>query len=554
MSKSMSVGKGMVVAPQPEAAEVGVEALLRGGNAVDAALACAFMQTAIDPMMCGIAGFGSMAVYLPGDPCIHEYIDFHAPAPGSVHPKMWENLVLGQARDGFGFRLQGRVNDIGYQSICVPAALRGFHEAYCAYGRLPWAQIVEPAIQASHDGWFVRPAVYSFWSAEGEMGRVGNAERLAYSESGRQLYCRSDGSPKRVGEWVRNPDYAHTLEAIAEYGPDVFYAGEIAERIARDMAKNGGLLSAQDLQQFRPTRNRPLQVTYRGHKVTANPAPGGGIVLLEMLNILENFDLRALGHNSIDYVTMMVEVMKRATIDKEEYVGDPNLLRVPTEKLLSKTYAREIAAEIRNERRANVVRLSPSPGTDTTHVSVVDCEGGCVSLTHSLGMPSGVITPGLGFFFNGCMGAFDPRPNRAGSIEPGKARFSGICPSLVFRSEAPFLVIGAPGGAQIPMGMVQAVVNVIDFDMTMQEAVGAPRFSATSNVIDVVNRIPRAMGRALSARGYEVVRNPVSHSVAWVHGIRLSNGELDGGADPGRDGVALATDYIESVGNNKVIT
>jgi gamma-glutamyltranspeptidase/glutathione hydrolase len=532
----------MVVAPQPEAVEVGVDLLRAGGNAIDAALGCAFMQTTLDPLMCGIAGFGSIAVYLPG-PAIHEYIDFHSPAPGAATPEMWQDLIEAESRDGFGFRLRGHINDIGYQSIGVPASLRGFHEAHRLYGRLPWCDIIEPAIRAASDGWFVRPAVYAFWSAEGEMTRLGNAQRLAYSETGRRIYCRADGSPKRIGEWVRNLDYASTLTALAKKGADDFYSGEIAARICEDMAAHGGLLSARDLAEYRPRRLKPLESTYRGHRVTTNGPPGGGIMLLEMLNVLEHFDLAALRHNSVDYIITLVEAMKRATIDKERHIGDPAFVEVPVARLISKEYADELASAIQKGERANVTRLeSPAPTSDTTHISVVDRDGTCVSMTHSLGLPSGVITSGLGFVFNGCMHAFDPRPDRAASIAPGKSRFSGICPSMVFRDAEPFLIIGAPGGTQIPMGVLQALVNVIDFHMTMPEAVAAPRFSATSNLIDVVNRIPRAIGRALSARGYEVARNPFGHTLGWVHGIKKNEGRLEGGADPGRDGVALATD------------
>jgi gamma-glutamyltranspeptidase/glutathione hydrolase len=533
----------MVVALQPEAAEVGVEILRAGGNAIDAAIGCAFMQTAVDPMMCGIAGFGSLALFLPQANGAHEYIDFHAPAPFAATSTMWSHLVESEARDGFGFRLRGQVNDIGYQSICVPAALRGFHEAHQSYGRLPWAEIVAPAIRAAKEGWFVRPAVYAFWSAEGEMGRVGNAQRLGFSESGRRLFCRSDGSPKRVGEWVSNPDYASTLAAIATEGVETFYSGELAHRMVEDIAAHGGLVGARDLLDYRPRRHKPLQSTYRGYRVTSSAPPGGGIMLLEMLNILECFDLTALRHNGTDYIATVVEAMKQATLDKDRHVGDPQFVDVPLTRLTSKEYARELANEIKAGHKVSLTRLqSPLPAANTTHVSVVDREGGCVSLTHSLGMPSGVITPGLGFFYNGCMGAFDPRPNRPASIAPGKSRFSGMCPSIVFRDDEPFLVIGAPGGTQIPMGVLQVILNVIDFKMTMPEAVAAPRFSATSNVIDIVNRIPRAIGRSLNEKGYEVIRNPYGHTVAWVHGIKLSEEGLEGGADPGRDGVAFATD------------
>ena len=198
------------------------------------------------------------------------------------------------------------------------------------------------------------------------------------------------------------------------------------------------------------------------------------------------------------------------------------------------------AAEIKAGVRAEVPRLNSGlPSKDTTHVSVVDRDGNCVTMTHSLGMPSGVITEGLGFFYNGCMGVFDPRPGRVGSIAPGKARFTSVCPSIVFRDGKPYLVIGAPGATQIAMGVLQAILNVIDFGMTMTEAVSAPRFSATSNAIDVSNRVVHGVTRKLEADGYEVIRSPYTFGFAAVHGIRIDGDRLDGGADPGHDGIAL---------------
>ena len=181
----------------------------------------------------------------------------------------------------------------------------------------------------------------------------------------------------------------------------------------------------------------------------------------------------------------------------------------------------------------------PEPA-DTTHVAVIDSAGNCVTMTHSLGMPSGVITDGLGFMYNGCMAVFDPRPGRAGSIAPGKSRFSSVVPTIVFRDGRPRIVIGAPGGTQIVMGVMQAILNVIDHRMTMLEAVSAPRFSATSSLIDVMNRIPGYVTEPLEALGYRVVRSPLTFGIAAVHGIRIVDGIPDGGADPGHDGVALA--------------
>jgi gamma-glutamyltranspeptidase/glutathione hydrolase len=232
--------------------------------------------------------------------------------------------------------------------------------------------------------------------------------------------------------------------------------------------------------------------------------------------------------------------MKAATRDKDLFIGDPSFVDVPTDRLISKEYCAELAEGIRRGDKAKVARFNAGlPSKDTTQVSICDAEGNCISMTHSLGMPSGVITSGLGFMYNGCMGVFDPRPGRAGSLAPGKARFSSICPSILFQDDKPILVIGAPGATQIAMGVLQVSLNVLDFEMSMLEAVSAPRFSATSDVIDLSNRIPRSAERALNGLGYQTVRSPLSHTFGWVHGIRISTEGMEGGADPATDGMAL---------------
>ena len=533
--------KAMIVAPQPEAAEAGADILRAGGNAVDAAMACALVQGVVDPFMCGIAGFGSCAIAMPGAG-FHGYIDFHAPAPLGVRPDMWADRIESEARDGYGFILRGRVNDIGYQSICAPASLRAYRDAHREHGRLPWEQIVEPAIAWAESGWTVRPHVAYWWHEPGQMGRASGAERLAFTPASRALYCRPDGTPKQVGDHVVNRDLGQTLRLIAKHGDEVFYEGEIAQAIVEDMRRHDGLLGAADLREWKTVRNTPLWGTYRGYRVSSNQPPGGGVMLIEMLNILERFALGTLEHNSAEYIRVVAEAMKRSTVDKDCHVGDPRFVDVPVDRLTSKDYAAGLAEEIRLGRKAEVPRFNAggSPSRDTTHVSVIDGEGNCVAMTHSLGMPSGVVTEGLGFMYNGCMGVFDPRPGRAGSLAPGKARFSSVVPSIVFEGERPHMVIGAPGATQIAMGVLQVLLNAIDFDMTMVEAVSAPRFSATSNAIDVSNRIPRGVERELTAQGYEVVRSPRTYGFASVHALRVHADGLDGGADPGHDGVVLA--------------
>ena len=193
-------------------------------------------------MMCGIAGFGSCGIYMPGKK-FHGYIDAHAPAPLAARPDMWANLIESEARDGYGFILRGRVNDIGYKSICAPANLKMYYEAHKEHGSLPWSRIVEPAIAWAESGWTVRPHVHYWWADDGAFGRAPNHERTGFTPAARALYCRPDGTPKRVGDRVVNRDYGQTLRAIAKHGADVFYSGEIARAIAEDMKKNDALLS-----------------------------------------------------------------------------------------------------------------------------------------------------------------------------------------------------------------------------------------------------------------------------------------------------------------------
>ncbi len=526
---------GMISAPQPEAAEAGARALMRGGNAIDAAIACAFVQGVVDPLMCGIAGFGSCQVFMPAAG-VHTFVDFHGRVPARATPDMWAHLVEGETRDGFGFVLKGRVNDLGYLSITTPGCLKAYHEVHRRFGRLPWAEVVAPAIACARDGFVVSPDVYHYWVSIDFPGRVSVLDRLRFSDGSRRLYCQADGSPKPIGTRIVNADYARTLERIAAGGSDVFYEGAMAAEIDADMAAHGALLDRADLRAYRTTPAEPLWGSYRGYRLGSNRPPGGGVVLLEMLNILESFDLAALDHNSPEYIRVVAEAMKTATADKDAHVGDPAFVDVPLDRLLDKGYAKARADAIRRGDKARVARLGQGESPGTTHISAIDGEGNIVSMTHSLGMMSGVVTDGLGFMYNGCMAVFDPRPGRAGSIAPGKARFSSICPTIVFKDDKPVLIVGAPGGTQIAMGVLQVILNVLDFGMEITEAVIAPRFSGTSDAIDVTARIPTYVTDQVAAKGYQIVRSPLSYAIAGVHAIRIEDGRLTGAADPAYGG------------------
>lgn len=534
------MAKGMVCAPQPEAVEAGAMVLKDGGNAIDAAIATALVQTAVDPFMSGIAGFGELHVVMPKTG-VHQCLQFHARAPGSVTPEMWQDKLIGECEDGFGFILEGRINEIGYQSIATPESLRAYNTALKKWGTKSISELIQPAIEYLEKGWMIRPHVRRFWEQEEPGGRVGHLEYLRGSPATAKIYLNADGSMKPMGGIIKNPDMAKTYRRIAEAGADDFYEGEIATKIVADMGANGGLISATDLKNAGPEDADVLWTDYRGYRVASTPPPGGGIMVLQMLNILENFDLKAMGHNTPEYIRTVAEAMKISTVDKDNHVGDPRFVDVPVEHLLSKDYAKQLADRIKSGEKTHVPRLQKGEDQkETTQVCTIDGMGNCVSMTHSLGMPSGVTTEGLGFIYNGCMGVFDPRPGRTGSLAPGKSRFSSMAPSVVFKDGKPVLLIGAPGGTYIAMGVVQGILNVLDFGMDAQQAVSAPRFSATSDIIEIVNRIPRFIQAELEAEGYTFRRYPIGFHFAGVHAIRITEDGIDGGADPGRDGMALA--------------
>lgn len=529
---------GMIVAPQPEAAEAGADVLARGGNAVDAAVAAAFVQGVADPQMAGIGGFGSMQVYMAGG--AHEILEFYARAPLAARPDMWEDRLVGQSRDGFAFLLEGGASEMGYLAACTPGSVAGYAEALRRYGTLDWADAMAPAVALARRGVMVRPHMHWFWSQDQSgAGQVNTIDKLRLSATGRAVYFRPDGNLKRPGDVLHNPDMARTLERLARGGPELFYRGELAEEIAADFQAGGGLLTREDLAAYQLSVAAPIWGEYRGHRIAATPPPASGLLLLQLLHILENFNLAALGHNGVEHVRILAEAMKRMTIDKDQHMGDPAYVEVPVERLISKRYCAGLADAIRHGERARVKRLDRSE-RETTHISAVDRHGNAVALTHTLGSPSGAITDGLGFMYNGTMSRFDPRPGRPASIAPGKRRASSAAPTIVFKGDRPHIVIGAPGGSFIAPAVAQGISNVIDFGMSMLEAVAAPRIVGVSDSIDVSNRVLRRVTDALEAEGYDVKRSYQSYAFAALHGICIDDGRPVGGADPQRDGMAVA--------------
>ena len=533
--------RGMVVAPQPEAVEAGVEILRQGGNAVDAAIACAFSQGVVDPQMCGIGGFGAMQVCMPkrGE---HSVLEFFARAPLAATPGMWADRFVGQSRDGFVFLLSDQSNDIGPGAIGTPGNVAGYTTALARFGTMPLKTVMAPAIAQARRGVMIRPYVHYYWTIDhGSDGQVNMEDKLRLTETGRRVYFRTDGRLRRPGEILDNPDMARSLERIAEGGAEVFYRGDMAHAMAADMQERGGLLGMQDFTSYQVREKPVVWGDYRGLRVASNPPPSGGASLIELLQILDHFDLAALEHGGPEHLRLLAEAMKWMTIDKDAHMGDPDFVDVPLEMLLSRDHAAMLAERIRSGARAHVPRAEKAADPpDTTVACVIDGEGNAVALTHTLGNPSGVITEGLGFMYNGCMSGFDPRPGRAASIAPGKSRASAMAPTMLFRDGRPEMVIAAPGGTFIVPAIAQAIMNVVDFGMDMAGAVAAPRIVALSDTIDVSNRIPHGIQAALEADGYPVARSYQSYAFGAPHGLLIRDGVCNGGADPQRDGMAMS--------------
>jgi gamma-glutamyltranspeptidase/glutathione hydrolase len=514
-------GMSVIVAPQPQAAEIGLEVLRRGGNAVDAAVTCAFAQGVLDPQMCGIGGCGVMLVHdWHGEDVL---LEFYSTAGSRVREDMWEPLFLREAADRYGYVLKGFVNDVGYQSVGVPGTVAGLSAALQRYGTIAWDQAIAPAIPLAREGFPVTGFMHGYWTTDYGPDVVRNHLRIQASPAAKKLYTK-DGELFEIGERMVQADYARTLERLAQFGADDFYRGGIAKEIAADFAANGGFITAEDLANYEVNVTEPLRGTYRGLSVVAAGAPAGGLTLMQMLNYLEGFDLRAAGWPSTAAARRLVDAMAWAVADREEHLADPRFFDVPTGRLADKAYA---AAAARAHDRS-----------DTTHVCVVDDAGGAVSLTHTLGSASGVVTPGLGFGYNDYMNCFDPRPGRPNSIRPGKTRMTMMTPTMVFDGDKLRLCVGAPGGTKIVTGILQTIVNVLDHGMTPVEAVSAPRVDYQGDVVQAEARIPVAVTDGLSALGYDVSRRTLNYDSYFSRPqvIVSVDDRLEGASDPRKDG------------------
>ena len=527
----------MIVCPQPPAAEAGLEVLRRGGNAVDAAVTTAFCQGVLDPQMCGVGGSGMMLVHRRRSG-VTETIEFHARAGSQVRPGMWEPIFLREAADRYNFVVRGGVNDAGYQSVAVPGTVAGLALALERHGTISWSDALQPAIAFAEAGFPVSAGLRASWTSEFNPDQLPMERRIQVTEAARRLYT-NDGELKGIGEPLVQADYGRTLRTLAGDGPDAFYRGEIAERIASDFQANGGFITREDLASYRAEVNRPLESTYRDLRFVAPAPPAGGLPLLQMLNFLEGFDLKSAGWPSVEAARLRVEAMGWAFADRERHLADPHFATVPVERLLDRAYAAEARARVRTGER--FAGRPPLDAPTTTHVCVIDADGDAVSLTHTLGSSSGVVTEGLGFGYNNYLNCFDPRPGRVNSLAPGKTRITMMVPTIVLDGDRVRAVAGAPGGTKIVTAVLQSLLNVFDHGLTPVEAVSAPRVDYQADAVEAEGRVPASVVDGLREAGYRVNRRLQNYDPYFALAQLIlcdPDGTLRGASDPRKDGGA----------------
>jgi gamma-glutamyltranspeptidase/glutathione hydrolase len=466
--KPAGSGKGMVVSVSRPASEVGLAVLKQGGNAVDAAVATALALAVTHPAAGNIGGGGFMLVYPPGGKA-PGFIDYRETAPAAATKTMFT-----KESQNHGHRVAG-----------VPGTVRGLALAHKKHGKLPWKTLVEPAVVLAEKGFLLDK--HEAKSLNGVLTKGPNYPEMI------RVYGKAGGKDRwQEGDRLVQPDLAKTLRRIADDGPDAFYTGVTADLIAAEMKAGGGLITKEDLAKYQAKERTPVHGTYRGYDVYSAPPPSsGGIALVEMLNILENFDLGKSGQGSPQTLHLMIEAMRRAFLDRARFLGDPDFTKIPA-YLTGRDYGKLMASSIQRGRATPSESLGadillPAEGESTTHFSVIDGDGLAVSNTYTLENSYGcrVVVKGAGFLLNNEMTDFNMLPGvtdkkgRIGTapnqIAPGKRMLSSMTPTIVAKDGKVFLITGSPGGRTIINTLLCVVTNVVDFGMDVQAAVDAPR-------------------------------------------------------------------------------
>ncbi|MBU4582076.1 MAG: gamma-glutamyltransferase [Proteobacteria bacterium] len=506
---------GMVASAHPLASEAGVNILKAGGNAVDAAVAAAFMIGVVEPYGSGLGGEGMIVLYRADTKTVVA-IDYRSTAPAVTnYSKM--------------------IPKMGYAAAAVPGTVAGLSTALEKYGTMKLPRVMAPAILRAEQGFTVSPTLARII--------VDTIADVVQNDALAKILC-PDGLPLEAGDILKNPDLALTLRLIAAYGPDLFYRGELADAFAKVMADNGGFITKADLSSYKAIIRKPVRGMYRGHELVSAPPPSGGSTVIQSLQILEHFDLAKNPPTSSSNIHLMTEAMKRGFADFTAFIGDPDFERIPLDNLLSEAYAKKRAAEI----RADI--LSPAAGVgepktresgSTTALCVVDRKGNIVTLTQTLSDFFGAkaAIAGTGIILNNEMRNFSN--GGVNALKPGKRMRTAISPMIVLRNGKPFAALGTSGAARIISTTAILASNLLDHKMGIQEAIESPRYFARDapNELQVEKGIPHDTLDALERLGYSLKqRGDYDPFFGGAQGIVIDsdNHKRIGGADPRRDG------------------
>jgi gamma-glutamyltranspeptidase/glutathione hydrolase len=522
----------------PEATRIGLGVLAAGGNAIDAAVAVSFALAVSHPSAGNIGGGGFLVYY---DAAAREVwtLDYREVAPAAA------NRTMFVGEDG---KPKPEASTVGPLAAGVPGSVAGLAEAHARFGSMPWRALLEPAVALATEGFTWRPVDVAHL-AEAQKNR--NIQR--FPETAALLF--RDGAPPAPGDVVRQPELARTLRRLADEGPREFYEGATARLIVDAMRADGGIISARDLREYRPTWRAPIRIDYGPYRIfTMAPPSAGGILLAEMMQILKPYKLSEFGYQSPAYLHLLAEISRRAYLDRNRYVGDPATTRIPYATLVSEQRAALWRASIHLDRATPTVSLAAQmdhpESRDTTHFSIVDASGNIASVTTTINtfFGSGYVVPKAGFFLNNEMDDFTTAPGaptayglvqgEANSVQPGKKMASSMTPTVVFRGEEPFLVLGSPGGGTIPTTIFQVLLGVTVFGSSLAEAIEAPRYHHQAWPDEIQWERGRAPVETLDAL------NRIGHptreveSIGDVHAIHFDGGKIHIVADSRRGGLA----------------
>ena len=522
-SRSMVLGRrGMVCTSQPLAAGTGVDILRRGGNAFDAAVATAAVLNVVEPMSTGIGGDAFVLAWPAKE---KKLVGLNGSGRSSSRATVEH------------FRSKGydRIPTFGADAVTVPGAFHAWITLHEKYGKLPLADVLADAIHYAEDGFPVSEIIATGWS-----GGLQHRDNPEFASN----YLIRDGDgyrAPRVGEVFRQPDLARTLRTLSRGGTDAFYRGDLARKIAAYLESKGSLISYEDLGRHRSEWVQPISVKYRGgYELVELPPNGQGIVALEMLNVLEGYDLKSMGHNSADAIHLIVEAKKLAFADRATYVADPNVRELPISTLVSKGYAAKMRARIDRMKAGSFPRSTLDVGTDTVYLCTADSEGNLVSFINSIyyGFGSGLVVPGTGICLQNRGALFSLEPDHLNRIEPSKRPLHTIIPAMIMKDSRPWFCFGVMGGDMQPQGHVQVFLNLVEYGMNPQEAGEAARVREVDGKVTVESGVTESVREALRARGHVV---ETGGSFGGYQGILVDweNRVYYGGSDNRKDGGAV---------------